>query len=95
MKITFLQVEEAFARALWGESVRSIARSMGVTEGCIRFHFRKCKSPREVRRMAFDLVHAQQALARLSADARARVDRRITSTTRPAPPSAHQQPAKT
>jgi len=95
MKITFLQVEEAFARALWGESVRSIARCMGVTEGCIRFHFRKGKSPREVRRMAFDLVHAQQALTRLSADGRARVDRRIASTTRPAPRTTPQQPVKT
>ena len=33
MKVTFLQLEEAYERAMWGESVRAIARSLGVTEG--------------------------------------------------------------
>ena len=68
MKLTFLQVEEAFARCLYGESARSIARSMGVTEGALRFHFRKGKSPREVRQIAFDLLAAEQRSAQLTAN---------------------------
>ena len=67
MKITFLQVEEAFARCLYGESMRSVARSMAVTEGCLRFHFRKGPSPIEVRRLAFELLAAEQRRAQLTA----------------------------
>lgn len=78
MKVTFLQIEEAFARALWGESVRAIARSLGVTEGCLRFHFRKGVSPNEARRVAFALFHARQELAMLPESIRAKAERLVT-----------------
>ena len=83
MKITFLQIEEAFVRCLYGESVRSIARSMAVTEGCLRFHFRKGKSPKEVRRLAFELMHAQQLLESLNDAERAAVDRIVAKRGKP------------
>ena len=85
MKLTFLQIEEAFGRSLYGESVRSIARSMAVTEGALRFHFRKGKSPKEVRRLAFDLVHAQQLRDSLSAGARAEVARLVAKAAKANP----------
>lgn len=69
MKITFLQVEAAYLRAVHGESVRSIARSLGVTEGCLRFHFRGRTHPKEIRRLAFALFHAEQAKAFANAHA--------------------------
>ena len=65
MKITFLQVDEAFRRNVWGESVRAIARDFGVTEGALRFHFRKGTSPKQVRRLAYDLFHVEQMRAQL------------------------------
>ena len=68
MKITFLQVEEAFGRSVYGESVRSIARSMGVTEGALRFHFRKGASPKEMRQLAFKLLQAQQRKEEITAN---------------------------
>ena len=77
MKITFLQVEQAFSRAVWGESVRSIARSLDVTEGCLRFHFRKETSPKEVRRVAVELFHARQAIEMLDDAQRKVVDRLV------------------
>ena len=75
MKITFIQIEEAFARAVFGESVRAIARSLRVTEGCLRFHFRKGTSPKTVRRLAFAMLHAQQARASLTLGGQRQVDR--------------------
>jgi hypothetical protein len=66
MKLNFMQTHEAFGRAVRGESVRSIARGMAVTEGALRFHFRKSTHSREVRRIAFDLFHVRQAVEQLS-----------------------------
>lgn len=77
LKITFIQVHEAFGRAVVGESVRAIARSLGVTEGCLRFHFRKGASPKEVRRLAWAMVHAQQARASLTPAGQKEVDRLV------------------
>ena len=67
MKITYLQVHEAFPRCAGGESVRSVAKGLGVTEGALRFHFRKETHPKEVRRIAFAMFHAEQARAALTA----------------------------
>ena len=39
MKLTELAIREAHLRAVHGESVRSIARSMAVTEGALRWRF--------------------------------------------------------
>lgn len=75
LKINFIQIEEAFGRAVWGESVRSIARDLDVTEGCLRFHFRKRTSPTRVRELAFELLHIEQVRARLTAAERKEVDR--------------------
>jgi hypothetical protein len=75
LKINFIQIEEAYGRAVWGESVRAIAHSLGVTEGCLRFHFRKRASPRQVRRLAFELLHIEQVRARLTPAERKAVDR--------------------
>ena len=77
VKITFLEVEQAFSRAVWGESVRSIAQSLGVTEGCLRSHFRKETSPKEIRRVAVELFHARQAIERLDGPQRKAVDRLV------------------
>lgn len=67
MKLTFLQIEQAHGRAVYGESVRSIARSMGVTEGALRFHFRKDTPPMEIRRLAYELHAIRQLLDNMSA----------------------------
>ena len=75
MKITFIQIEEAFARAVFGESIRAISRSLRVTEGCLRFHFRKGTSPKEARQLAFAMLHAQQARASLTLGGQRQVDR--------------------
>ncbi len=77
MKITFLQVHEAFNRCAGGESARSVAKSLGVTEGALRFHFRKGTHPKEVRRLSFALFHAQQARAALTPEQQHAVDRLV------------------
>ncbi|WP_138515375.1 hypothetical protein [Rhodoferax bucti] len=65
MKITFLDIERAYKRAVYGESVRSIAIGMGVTEGALRYHFSKGLQPKELRGLAFELFHAEQLLENL------------------------------
>ncbi|MFZ3142268.1 hypothetical protein [Polaromonas sp.] len=77
MKITFLQIDQAFGRVCWGESCRAVARDLGVTEGALRFHFRKGPSPRYVRELAFRMMYADQERDRLNADERAAVDRLV------------------
>ena len=66
MKLNTIQLHEAFGRAVQGESARSIARSMAVTEGALRWHFRKGTHPREVRRLAFELFYAEQRMEQLT-----------------------------
>ncbi|WP_295372153.1 hypothetical protein [uncultured Pseudacidovorax sp.] len=56
MKLTFVQVEEARQRVMWGESARSVARLMGVTEGALRHHFRKGSHPLFIREVALRLA---------------------------------------
>jgi AcrR family transcriptional regulator len=68
MKLTLLQIREAHSRAVHGESVRAIARSLSVTEGALRHHFRKGTSPAEIRRIAWDLFNAEQAARLLGLD---------------------------
>ena len=69
MKLTAIQIEEAFQRAVYGESVRSIARSMAVSEGALRGQFkRRGAHPREVRRLAFELYHAQRMADHIGAE---------------------------
>lgn len=77
MKITFLQIDKAFSRVVWGESGRAVARDLGVTEGALRFHFRKGAHPRYVRELAIRKVSADQARERLDADEREAVDRLV------------------
>ena len=77
MKVTFLQIEQAFIRACNGESVRSIASRLGVTEGCLRFHFRKSTSPKEIRRLAYELFHTQQLYAGLALSEKREVGTRL------------------
>ena len=77
MKLTFLQIEQAFSRVTWGESGRAVARDLNVTEGALRFHFRKGAHPRYIRALALQMMYADQARARLSADDRAAVDRLV------------------
>jgi predicted transcriptional regulator len=77
MKITFLQIEQAFIRACNGESVMSIARSLDVTEGCLRFHFRKSTSPKEIRHLAYEMFHAQQLYSSLAIREKTEVGRRL------------------
>jgi len=77
LKITFIEIEAAFNRAVWGESVRTIARDLGVTEGCLRFHFRKGPSPKDVRRLGIKLGQAQQALTNLTAAEQKAVNRLV------------------
>lgn len=74
MKLTFLQIDHAFSRVAWGESGRAVARDLGVTEGALRFHFRKGPHPRYIRELAFRKMYADQARDRLDADERAAVD---------------------
>lgn len=77
MKITYLQVHEAFYRCAGGESVRSVAKGLGVTEGALRFHFRKGTHPNEVQRIAFAMFHAEQARAALTPAQQRAVDRLV------------------
>ena len=60
--------------------------SMAVTEGALRFHFRKGKSPKEVRRLAFDLLHAQQLRDSLTPGERAEVARLVAKAAKANPP---------
>jgi len=76
-KLLFLDIESAFSRAVAGESVRKIARDLDVTEGALRYHFRKGAPPREVRRLAIDLFHAQRRRDMLCKDDRQAVDRMV------------------
>jgi hypothetical protein len=74
LKITAIQIHEAFARAVLGESVRSLARGLGVDESTLREHFKKGgKTPRQIREIAFQLFYAEQAQNRLDDDGRRRV----------------------
>jgi hypothetical protein len=67
MKITELQVHEAFYRAMQGESVRSLARGLGVDESSLRERFKKGgTTPKQCREIAFQLFYAEQAMAGLS-----------------------------
>ena len=77
-KITEIALYEAFNRAVWGESVNSIAKSMGVWEGALRHRFKRDgQPPAEVRRMAFELFHLEQQVKRLSDAERRAVDRLV------------------
>lgn len=82
-KLTHIQIEEAFQRAVRGESVCKIAASLNVTEGALRFHFRKGTSPNEVRLLAFALFRAEQSRQLLSEAERLAVDRIIARTGKP------------
>jgi hypothetical protein len=75
MKLTELKVHEAYTRAIYGESVNSIARSMSVTEGALRWRFRGMNHPREVRRAAWQHFEAMQALEAMPPAMRAKVER--------------------
>jgi hypothetical protein len=70
MKITVFQIEEAYYRAVWGESVRSLARGLGVDESTLRQHFRKGTPPRHIRELAWKYFHAEQARGRLDEEQR-------------------------
>ena len=76
MKMTEIQVHEAFERAVHGESVRSLAREYGVDESSLRERFKRGGStPAEVRRLAFDLFYARQRLAMLDEAGRREAER--------------------
>lgn len=92
-KLTCIQIDDAFGRAVIGESVRKIAHSMGVTEGALRFHFRKHPSPKEVRRLAYALFHAEQCRARLDDAEQQAVDRMLARAMKPGARTAT-QPAR-
>ena len=74
-KLNLIQIETAFTRAVMGESVRSIAASLGVTEGALRHHFRKSTSVKVVRRLAFELLRVEQVVARMNETERREVAR--------------------
>lgn len=77
MKLTFLQIDQAFERVCWGESCRAVARDLGVTEGALRRHFRKGPSPRYVRELVIRMIYAEQERDQMSAGDRAAVDRLV------------------
>lgn len=77
MKLTFLQVDEAFSRVVLGESGRAVARSLGVTEAALRFRWRKGPTPRHVRQVAINVFYAHMARDRLDPDERLMVDRLV------------------
>ncbi len=75
MKLTFIQIQEAFQRAVMGESVRSLARGLGVDESTLREHFQKDGAPPTVvRELSWQLFDALQAGERLDAAGRQAVD---------------------
>ena len=76
-KLLVIDIESAFARAVSGESVRKIANSLRVTEGALRYHFRKGASPKEVRRLAFELFYANRRLSMLNESEQRLVDRLV------------------
>lgn len=83
-KLTYLQREEAFARAVHGESAHAIARSMNVTEGALRWHWRKDVHPSEVRRLAWQLYEARMLVELLPPARRKRVEREVARQLREA-----------
>ncbi len=76
-KLLAIEIEYAFARAVWGESVRKIANSLSVTEGALRYHFRKGVSPKKVRQLAYELFYLDQQRSRLSVADRRLLDRTV------------------
>jgi AcrR family transcriptional regulator len=76
-KLLVIDIESAFTRAVSGESVRKIANSLRVTEGALRYHFRKGASPKEVRRLAFELFYANRRLSMLNESEQRLVDRLV------------------
>lgn|GEM_PF-4549827 len=75
MKITFIQIEEAFRRAVMGESVRSLARGLGVDESTLREHFKKGATPKQVRALARQKAYADHAREQLDEAGRREVDK--------------------
>ncbi len=67
-KLLTIDIENAFSRAVSGESVRKIAASLHVTEGALRYRFGKIKgaSPKEVRQVAYRLLEVSKRRAMLS-----------------------------
>lgn len=81
-KLSIIQIETAYTRAVLGHSVRSIAASLKVTEGAIRYHFRKTTPVKEVRQMAWELARLEQVRARLNEAERLAVDRQVAKIRR-------------
>lgn len=81
-KLTYLQREEAFKRAVGGEPAHAIARDMGVTEGALRWHWRKngCH-PREVWRLAWQLYQIRMEIELMPRRQRRAVAREVKRLT--------------
>jgi len=78
MKLYPTDIEAAFLRAVAGESVNSLARDFNVTEGALRWRFKRQRcDPLKVRRAAWHLFDAQLAYERLSERDRLTVDRLV------------------
>ena len=78
MKLRPTDIEAAFMRVVLGESVNSVARGLSVSEGALRWRFRReGRDAVEVRRAAWQLFAAQVAYERLSTRDRLTVDRLV------------------
>ena len=78
MKLRPTDIEAAFMRVVLGESVNSVARGLSVSEGALRWRFkREGRDAVEVRRAAWQLYAAQLAYERLSTLDRLTVNRLV------------------
>lgn len=65
--MTFVQVEEAFVRACYGEPVRRLAREYGVDELTLRERFRRNGATvKQLRALAYMKYEAEMRLAMLT-----------------------------
>lgn len=79
MKLTRADIEACFWRVLLGASVNSVAHDFNVTEGALRWRFkREGWDAGAVRRAADVLIAARRLYERLSASDRRAVDRLVS-----------------
>jgi AcrR family transcriptional regulator len=74
-----MRYRETLARMIQGKkaAARRVARELGVTEGALRYHFRKGVHPRELMRIACELFWARQGLVMLPPAQRRAVEREV------------------
>ena len=91
--MTFLQVEEAFSRACFGEPVRKLAREYGVDESALRERFKRGGATvKQIRVLAYMKYEAEARLAMLTEAEREAVRREVGRMERKTARKAKEKP---